>query len=258
MILNKKDIIREDGQDTQFRSIFISDIHLGTKYAKGDELLEFFRYTTSQNLYLVGDIIDGWAIRRKVSWAQNQSDVIQKILRKARKGTNVYYLVGNHDEFLRDFLPLSLGHSMQVVDELEYISLKGDRYLVIHGDFFDDITVNKKWLALLSDRVYSWLLGMSEAFTKIRRYLGIRSTWSLSQAIEDNVKKSIKYIENFEIVLSAHAKRYEYYGVICGHIHRPAIREIDGIKYLNTGDWVENCTAIVENMEGEFRLVKWE
>lgn len=258
MELRKKDIIRSDGKDSEFRSIFISDVHLGTRYAKGHELLEFFRYTTSQNLYLVGDIIDGWAIRRKVSWSQDQSDVIQKILRKARKGTNVFYIVGNHDEFLRSFLPLTMGNSMQILDELDYISLKGDKYLLIHGDFFDDITVNKKWLAILSDRLYGWLLGINEILNKIRRYFNIHSNWSLSHAIEDNVKKSVNYIKNFESVLASHARRYEYYGVICGHIHRPVIRDIEEIKYLNCGDWVESCTAIVETMEGEFKLVIWK
>lgn len=258
MFLEKKDIIRADGEDSEFRSIFISDIHLGIKFSKSKELLDFFKYTKSENLFLVGDIIDGWAIERKVYWSQSQSDVIQKILKKARKGTNVYYIAGNHDEFLRDFLPLKLGNSIKILDEFEYVSLKNQRFLVIHGDFFDSITVNKKWLALLGDRAYVLLLAINSWLNAIRRKFNIESNWSLAKYLNDNVKAKMHYIEDFEKVLTNHARRDDYYGVICGHIHNAEMRMIDDIMYINTGDWVESCTAVVDTYEGELKLVRWE
>ena len=179
--MTKNQFAPED-EPIHFRSIFISDIHLGTRFSQAEELLEFFKFTRCENLYLVGDIIDGWAIKRKIKWAQSHSDVIQKILRKARKGTNVYYITGNHDDFLRSFLPLGLG---------------------------------------------------------------------------DRVKSSVSFITDFEAILSEHAKRHHYDGVICGHIHKVEHKEIDGIVYLNCGNWVESCTAIVETYEGEFKIIRW-
>ncbi len=240
-----------------FRSIFISDIHLGTRFCQAEELLEFFKFTHSENLYLVGDIVDGWAIKRKLKWAQSHSDVIQKILRKARKGTNVYYITGNHDDFLRSFLPLHLGDSIQIMDEAEYISLKNERFYITHGDFFDSVTMTKRWLAVLGDMGYDLLLNVNQVLGYLRKKMRYKSYWSLSKYVKDNVKSSISFITDFEQILSDYAKRNGYEGVICGHIHKAEMREIDGIRYLNCGDWVESCTAIVETYEGEFRIIKW-
>ena len=240
-----------------FRSIFISDIHLGTRFCQAEELLEFFKFTHSEDLYLMGDIVDGWAIKRKLKWAQSHSDVIQKILRKARKGTNVYYITGNHDDFLRSFLPLHLGDSIQIMDEAEYISLKNERFYITHGDFFDSVTMTKRWLAVLGDMGYDLLLNVNQVLGYLRKKMRYKSYWSLSKYVKDNVKSSISFITDFEQILCDYAKRNGYEGVICGHIHKAEMREIDGIRYLNCGDWVESCTAIVETYEGEFRIIRW-
>ncbi len=246
-----------DDDPISYRSIFISDIHLGTRFSQAEELLEFFKFTHCENLYLVGDIIDGWAIKRKIKWAQSHSDVIQKVLRKARKGTKVYYITGNHDDFLRSFLPLGLGEHITVMDETEYVSLKNERFYITHGDFFDSVTMTKRWLAILGDMGYDLLLNINQIMNWFRKKLHYQSHWSLSKYVKDNVKSSISFITDFEHILSEHAKRHHFDGVICGHIHKAEMREIEGIKYLNCGDWVESCTAIVETLEGEFRIIRW-
>lgn len=240
-----------------YRSIFISDIHLGTKFSKAEFLLEFLRDNESENLYLVGDIIDGWAIKRKLKWAQSHSDVIQKILRKARKGTNVYFITGNHDDFLRPFLPLILGDRLYVGNEFNYRSVEGKRFFVTHGDFFDSITMTKKWIAVLGDYGYGALLHLNSIINFIRQTFGIRRYWSLSKYVKDNVKKSVSFISDFEGILVEHARHKGYDGVICGHIHKAEIRQIDEVTYLNCGDWVESCSAIVETQEGEWKMIEW-
>lgn len=241
----------------KYRSIFISDIHLGTKFSKTKKLLSFLKHNESENLILVGDIIDGWAIKRKFIWPQTHSDVIQKILKKARKGTKVTFITGNHDEFLRPFVPLILGDSLNITNELDYYGLNGKKYYITHGDFFDSITMTKKWLAILGDYGYDLLLHLNAILNFFRQKLGIKRYWSLSKYIKDNVKTSISFINDFENVLSNHAKNKGYDGIICGHIHKAEIRYIDEIIYLNCGDWVENCTAIVETFEGEFKIINW-
>ncbi|MDD2452069.1 MAG: UDP-2,3-diacylglucosamine diphosphatase, partial [Sulfurovum sp.] len=174
----------------KYRSIFVSDIHLGTKFSQADAFLEFMKHHESENLYMVGDIIDGWALKRKFRWKQSHSDVVQKILRKARKGTNVYLVTGNHDEFLRPFLPLMLGDNLEVDDAFEYVSVDGKKYFVTHGDIFDSITLTKKWLAVLGDYGYEVLLNLNHFLHFFRQRLGIKRYWSLSKYVKDNVKKS--------------------------------------------------------------------
>lgn len=241
----------------KYKSIFISDVHLGTKFSNSKRLLDFFKHNESENLFLVGDIIDGWAIKRKFIWPQSHSDVIQKILKKARKGCNVVFITGNHDEFLRPFVPLVLGDSLDIANEYEYTSINGNKYLVTHGDFFDSITMTKKWLAILGDYGYELLLNLNQMLNIIRMRLGIKSKWSLSKYIKDNVKQSVSFITDFEDILSKHAKIKGYHGIICGHIHKAEIKDIDSIEYLNCGDWVESCTAVVETFEGEFKIINW-
>ena len=219
--------------------------------------MEFFKFTRCENLFLVGDIIDGWAIKRKLKWAQSHSDVIQKILRKARKGTNVYYITGNHDDFLRSFLPLGLGEHVHIVDEMKYVSLLQERFYITHGDFFDSVTMTKRWLAILGDVGYDILLHVNQVLAWCRKKMRYTSHWSLSKYLKDNVKSSISFITDFEYILSQHAKKHHFDGVICGHIHKAEMRDIEGVKYLNCGDWVESCTAIVETYEGEFKIIRW-
>ena len=241
----------------KYKSIFISDIHLGTKYSNAKLLLDFLKNNECENLFLVGDIIDGWAIKRKFIWPQSHSDVIQKILKRARKGCNVIFITGNHDDFLRPFVPLILGNSLEIKNELVYTSQIGKKYLITHGDFFDSITMTKKWLAILGDYGYDLLLSINQILNIIRGKLGIKSKWSLSKYVKDNVKSSVSFITDFESTLANHAKHKGYDGIICGHIHKAETKTIDSIEYLNCGDWVESCTAIVETNEGEFKIINW-
>ncbi len=241
----------------KYKTIFISDMHLGTRFARADLFLDFLRENESDSLIFVGDIIDGWAIKRKFKWAQSHSDVIQKVMRKARKGTKVHYITGNHDDFLRPFAPFLVGDNLEIKNEMEYHAINGKRYLVTHGDFFDSITMTKKWLAVLGDIGYDFVLYINHVLNILRNKLRIQRQWSLSKYVKDNVKSSISFITNFEEVLSMHAKRYTYDGVICGHIHKAQLRMIDDIEYLNCGDWVESCTALVEHFDGTFEIINW-
>ncbi len=240
------------------KTIFVSDIHLGTRFCQAEKFIEFLKDFESENLYLVGDIVDGWAIKRKLIWPQSHSDVIQKILRKARKGTNVYLVTGNHDEFLRPFVPLVLGDNLHINNEFEYSCINGNKYYITHGDFFDSITMTKKWLAILGDYGYDFLLYINDKINFFRKLFNIKSRWSLSKYIKDNVKSSVSFINDFEKILSNHAKHKNYDGVICGHIHKAEIRKIDTIDYLNCGDWVESCTAVVETYDGEFKIIHFD
>ena len=241
----------------KYKSIFISDIHLGTRFSKAKVLLNFLKHNESDQLILVGDIIDGWAIKRKLVWPQAHSDVIQRILKKAKKGTKVTFITGNHDEFLRPFVPLLLGDSVSIANELEYVAINKKKYYITHGDFFDSITMTKKWLAILGDYGYDLLLHLNVVLNFLRKRIGIKKYWSLSKYVKDNVKSSVSFISDFEAVLSTHAKNKGYDGIICGHIHKAEIRDIEDIEYLNCGDWVESCTAIVETYEGEFKIINW-
>jgi UDP-2,3-diacylglucosamine pyrophosphatase LpxH len=240
-----------------YKSIFVSDIHLGTRFSQAEHFVEFLRDTKSENLFFVGDIIDGWAIKRKFKWEQSHSDVIQKVLRKARKGTKVYFIIGNHDEFLRPFAPLVMGENLEIVNEMEYNALNGKKYLVTHGDFFDSITMTKRWLAIVGDIGYDFILHVNHWLNSARKKVGIKRYWSLSKYVKDNVKRSVSFITDFEDILANHAKRKEYDGVICGHIHKAEAKIIDDVEYLNCGDWVESCTAVVENFDGTFEVVHW-
>lgn len=242
----------------KYKSIFVSDIHLGTRFSQAQQFLDLLKEIESENLFFVGDIIDGWAIKRKFKWAQSHSDVIQKILRKARKGTKVYFITGNHDDFLRPFTPLIMGTNLKVVNEYEYTALNNRKYLITHGDFFDSITMTKKWLAVLGDVGYDFLLYINHHINKARKLLKIKRYWSLSKYVKDNVKSSISFINDFEGILANHALQKGYDGVICGHIHKAEAKMIENIEYLNCGDWVESCTYVVEHFDGRFEVMYWQ
>lgn len=241
----------------QYKSIFISDIHLGTRFSKAEEFLDFLKHTEAENIFFVGDIIDGWAIKRKFRWLQSHSDVVQKVLKKARKGTKTFFIIGNHDEFLRPFAPLLMGDNLEIVNEIAYTGIDGKKYLVTHGDFFDSITMTHKWLALAGDIGYDFVLFVNHILNEFRQKCGIKRYWSISKYIKDNVKSSVSFINNFEEILSSHAKHKKYDGVICGHIHKPEARIIEDIIYYNCGDWIENCSAVVEHFDGRFEVIKW-
>lgn len=239
------------------KTAFISDLHLGTRDANTQRLLAFLRDIECEQLFLVGDIIDGWELRRRFDWLQGHSDVIQKLLKKARKGTKITYILGNHDEFLRPFLPLAFGDHVTVCNETFYDAQNGKRYLIIHGDLFDTVTMTKKWLALLGDKSYLFLLKINRPLNALRQLFGYKSYWSLSKYAKKSVKKAVSYICDYEHILSAEAKQRRVDGVICGHIHEPEMKMIDSVHYLNCGDWVESCSALIEHYDGRFEIIDY-
>jgi len=250
------DINDDSPAPLRFRAIFISDIHLGTPGCQAEHLLDFLRHTESDELYLVGDIIDGWQLQRRWYWQQSHNDVIQKVLRKARKGTKVTYVAGNHDEGIRQFIGLAFG-GIEIVNESAHHTKDGRMFLVTHGDLFDAVVQGAKWLAHLGDGAYTLTLKLNQWFNHARATLGL-PYWSLARFLKDRVKNAVSYITNFEEALAHEAKRRGFAGVVCGHIHKAEVREIDGILYCNDGDWVESLTALVETEEGELKVIDWK
>jgi len=237
------------------RSIWISDVHLGTRGCQADLLLDFLRCHESEYLYLVGDIVDGWRLRRSWYWPQSHNDVVQKLLRKSRKGTKVFYIPGNHDESFRDFFGMLFG-GITILEDAVHPTADGRRFLVIHGDQFDAVVKYAKWLAHLGDKAYTGLLAVNTWFNHVRRKLGF-TYWSLSAYLKHRVKNAVEYIGDYEKALADEARRREVDGVICGHIHSAEIRPMEGVLYCNDGDWVESCTALVELASGELQIVDW-
>ena len=256
MQAQKPDQLDDAGQTLKFRTIFISDIHLGTASCQSARLLDFLRHTDSDELYLVGDIIDGWQLKRRWFWHQSHNDVIQKVLRKARKGTRVTYIAGNHDEAMRQFLGLAFG-GIEICDEAAHVTADGRLLLVTHGDLFDAVVQGAKWLAHLGDFLYLLSLKLNRWFNHARAQLGL-PYWSLAQFLKHRVKNAVSYIGNFEQALAEEARRRGFDGVVCGHIHKPEIRDIGGILYCNDGDWVESLTALVELDSGELKIIDWK
>ena len=242
-------------QKLHFRSIWISDIHLGTTGCQAGHLLEFLKHTDSHYLYLVGDIIDGWALKRRWYWHQQHNDIVQKILRKARKGTRVTFIAGNHDEAARQFIGLGFG-GITIADESIHVTARGKRLLVLHGDQFDGVVQCAKWLAYVGDYLYELALRLNRGFNWGRRKMGL-PYWSLSQYLKHKVKNAVSYISAFEEAVARAARLRGFDGVVCGHIHRPEIREIEGILYCNDGDWVESLCALVETHDGELKIITW-
>jgi UDP-2,3-diacylglucosamine pyrophosphatase LpxH len=239
----------------RFRTVFISDIHLGTSNCKAAQLLEFLRVVECEQLYLVGDIIDGWQLKRRWFWNQAHNDVIQKILRKARKGTRVVYVSGNHDEFARHFLGLAFG-GIDICDEVVHTTITGRRLLVFHGDLFDAVIQRARWLALAGDHLYVFTLRLNRWLNRLRGHLGL-PYWSLSQYLKQRVKNAVSYINDFEVAVAGEARRRGLDGVVCGHIHKAEMREIDGVLYCNDGDWVESLSSLVETTDGQLRVLHW-
>jgi UDP-2,3-diacylglucosamine pyrophosphatase LpxH len=241
---------------TRVRAIFISDVHLGTPGCKAEHLLDFLRYHESDFLYLVGDILDGWAMRSRFYWHQTHNDVIQKVLRRARKGTRVIYVPGNHDELARQYCGLHFG-DVQISEEAEHTLLDGRRLWVVHGDLADGVIRHARWLAHLGDAMYDWLVWLHRHVNSGRGRRGF-GYWSLSQYLKYKVKNAVSFISDFEHVLVREARRRGFDGVMCGHIHHAEIRTIDGVLYCNDGDWVESLTAIVETLEGQLKIITWK
>lgn len=237
------------------RTIFISDIHLGTPGCQASELLEFLKVFSCERLYLIGDIIDGWQLRKKWYWPQTHNDVIQKLLRCVRKGCKVVFIPGNHDEFARQFLGHSFG-GIEVVEEAVHDLADGRKFWVVHGDYFDGVIQCAKWLAYAGDNLYELSLKLNRYLNSLRARMGL-PYWSLSGYLKYKVKTAVNYVSSFEEAVSAEARRRGLDGVICGHIHHAEIRDIEGILYCNDGDWVESLTALVEHQDGNIELIHW-
>jgi UDP-2,3-diacylglucosamine pyrophosphatase LpxH len=242
-------------QQHRYRSIWISDIHLGTRGCQAEMLLDFLKNTESKYLYLVGDIIDGWRMKRAWYWRQAHNDVIQKILRNARKGTRVIYIPGNHDENFRDFTDHRFGR-VAILYETVHTMADGRRFLVLHGDRFDGVIKYAKWLAFLGDNAYNAAIAVNMWFNVVRKTFGL-PYWSLSAYLKHKVKNAVEYISKFEDAVVDEARRRGTGGVICGHIHTAEIRDMNGITYCNDGDWVESCSALVEHMDGRLEILRW-
>ncbi len=227
----------------RYRALFISDVHLGTRGCQADKLLDFLRHHEADTVYLVGDIVDGWALRSSWYWPQAHNDVVQKLLRQGRKGTRLIYIPGNHDEFLRGYFGTHFG-GIEVVENAIHEGVDGRRYLVVHGDIFDLVVTQARWLALLGDKAYDFAITLNRGFNAMRRLIGA-PYWSLS------------HIGAFEKALANEAQHHKADGVICGHIHTAAMHNNFGLRYINCGDWVESCTAVAEGLDGTFEIITW-
>ena len=239
----------------RFRTVFISDVHLGAAGSSADLLLDFLKSIECETLYLVGDIVDGWKLRKGWYWPASHNDVIRAVLKMAKHGTRVIYIPGNHDEVLRDFIGLQFGGVTFKLDDV-HVTADGRLLLVLHGDEFDGVVLYAKWLAFLGDGAYSLLLRGNGAVNWVRRRLGL-PYWSLAGHMKKRVKNAVQFISRFEEVLAQAAAERNVEGVVCGHIHSADIRRFGDITYYNDGDWVESCTALVEHGDGAMEIVDW-
>lgn len=243
---------------TKYKTICISDFHLGSKDCKAELLNNFLKHHTSEKLFLVGDIIDGWKIQQnKWNWNQYHSNVIRRILGMAKHGVDVVYITGNHDEFIRPFIRqiFSMGN-LHICNYAEYRDLDGRKLLIIHGDMFDGITGLAPWLSILGDKAYDFVLALNSKFNWIRHRFGF-GYWSLSKYLKWRVKTAVSFLFKFEQTLADYCKKREYDGIICGHIHSPEIKYVNGVLYMNDGDWQETCSALVEHFDGRWEIIYW-
>lgn len=244
----------------QYRTVWISDIHLGTRGCKAKYLDSFLSNIKTDNLYLVGDIVDGWNMGRGASYfPQQHVNILRKFLSKSRKGTKVFYVIGNHDEFLRkylDFFEDTDFGNIQIADEFVHETADNRKLWVIHGDLYDGVTRYHKWVSHLGDIAYNTLIALNSVFNNIRQRFGL-GYWSLSAYLKHKVKQAVKFINSFEDAVAKECTKRKYDGVVCGHIHHAEIKKIGDITYYNDGDWVESCTALVEHHEGAIEIVKW-
>lgn len=239
-----------------YRSIWISDTHLGSRGCKAELLLSFLQHNQAEHIYLVGDIIDGWALRKRWYWDSYHDQILHLLFERAQRGTSITYISGNHDEFLRPFIHHSITH-INLEDEVIHTTADGRTFLVLHGDQFDGVMQVARWVAKLGDWAYENLLVVNTLYNKVRRWLGY-PYWSLSSYLKYKTKSAVNFISAFEESLALEAKKRGVDGIICGHIHHAEIRSINGILYCNDGDWVESCTALVESWDGQLTIVEWE
>ena len=252
---DKDDVDHSKGA-VRYRAVFISDIHLGTAGCQAHALMGFLKSHTSEHLYLVGDIVDGWQLRRRWFWPQSHNDVVQKLLRRARKGCKVIFVPGNHDEFARGFIGHQFG-GIEVRDDAIHTTLDGRTLWVTHGDYFDGVIQCAKWLAYVGDYAYEFTLRLNRHLNSWRGRLGL-PYWSLSAYLKQRVKKALNYVTDFEVAVAQEARARGHFGVVCGHIHRAEMRDIQGTLYCNDGDWVESRTALVEHLDGRLEIIYWD
>jgi UDP-2,3-diacylglucosamine pyrophosphatase LpxH len=239
----------------RFRTIWISDVHLGTPGCNASMLLDFLRSVECETLYLVGDIIDGWRLRKGWYWPDAHNEVIRRILKMAHKGTTVVYITGNHDEMLRDYAGLGFG-GIHLANEAVHSTADGRRLLVTHGDAFDGVVLYARWLAFLGDQAYYMMLKANQVFNRARKLMGM-PYWSLSAYLKKRVKNAVQFVYDFEDAVAHEAANRGLDGVVCGHIHTAEIRQIGAITYYNDGDWVESCTALTESADGTMAILDW-
>jgi UDP-2,3-diacylglucosamine pyrophosphatase LpxH len=237
----------------RFRTLFLSDLHLGSRHTRTGGLLEFLEYVECERVYLVGDIVDGWALQRSPHWPEEHQRVMDWVLGQVRRGVEVVYVPGNHDEFARRFIGVAMG-SLSVVRETIHETADGRRYLVTHGDEFDGIVRIAPWLSHLGARLYAILLALNGTVNRVRRAMG-QDYWSLSAYLKHKTKRAVQHMADFSQVVAARGRQAKVDGVICGHIHHAESRTMDGLHYLNLGDWVESCTAAVEWPDGRLELI---
>lgn len=238
-----------------YRTIWISDIHLGTRGCNAKLLIDFLDHSDSQTLYLVGDIIDGWRMKKKFYWPDAHNDIIRRIMKRAKRGAKVIYIPGNHDEMFRQFSGMRFG-GVEIRRKAIHETVDGRRLLVVHGDEFDAIMLAHRWLAVVGDAAYVILMRLNIVVNAIRRWLGL-PYWSLSKTAKHKVKNAVAFITRFEELVAHEAGLRGINGVVCGHIHNAEQRNIDGIEYYNDGDWVEGCTALVEHIDGRMEILHW-
>lgn len=239
------------------RTVFISDVHLGTRACQAEQLLDFLKDYPAENLFLIGDIIDFWVMNRGIHWTPAQNTVVQKVLRRARHGEKVVFIPGNHDEALREYVGAFFG-DIELLPEYVHVTADGRRLLLIHGDEFDQVTRYHRWVAVLGDVSYNWLVRLNGVLSWVRRRLGRPGYWSLAGYAKRKVKSALQFILDFEDSVIRAARQRGLDGVVCGHIHAAALREADGVIYANCGDWVDSCTALVEHFDGRLEIVHWQ
>ncbi|MGH1484610.1 MAG: UDP-2,3-diacylglucosamine diphosphatase [Cellvibrionaceae bacterium] len=241
--------------DNHHRSIWISDVHLGTKDCRADLLIEFLKQHRCDRLYLVGDIIDGWKMKSGIHWKKSYTRLVRRILKIAKQGTTVYYITGNHDEFLRKYANSHLDN-IHLVNRFDHMTADNRRLLIIHGDQFDGVTRCSKWLRHVGDIGYEILMFMNRHYNRWRAKTN-KGYWSLAGFLKQHIRRAKTYIHDYEHAVVYSCKKQNYDGVVCGHIHHAASKKIDGLDYYNTGDWVESCTALVEDKQGKMTLIHW-
>jgi UDP-2,3-diacylglucosamine pyrophosphatase LpxH len=239
----------------RYRTIFISDVHLGTRGCNDRLLIDFLDHVDSEMLYLVGDIIDGWRMKKRYYWPERHNAIVRRLMKRAKRGTEVIYIPGNHDEMFRQFSGMNFG-GVQIRNQAIHTTADGRRLLIIHGDEFDAVVMAHKWLAFAGDAAYEFLMKLNVVVNTVRRRFGL-PYWSLSKHAKHKVKNAVEFISRFEEAVAHEAKTKNVNGVVCGHIHTAEVRQYSDVTYYNDGDWVEGCTALVEHFDGRMEILHW-